>query len=329
MGGHVKYLLLICLVTSPLLSLADFNNNLRWSVDASARLNHNEAINNSSRIYALGLDSHKVFTSDSGDRGYAVAQLYYTKLSNQIPVPFLFDSKDDGDFIIREAHLNFTDTPSWLPHIRVGHFTMPFGLEESIDTNGRLLDYYHGKNLGTKLDWGLGLNKVTDRLEYNVSYTLGGKDKAKSINGSYAFTGRIGSLSHHDFIIGFSLYRAEIDGINRKRLAIDFQFYWQTWGLLAELALGEDDKQLTQWQQEKYALFELNKTALYQQLKVYSQVILTDKAYQKSIDKLINIGLSYQITAKLEFSLSARFQLNNPDNNNKQELARAQIRYRY
>ena len=325
----MQYLLLSLLITLSFECFADFNRNLRWSLDASARLNHNKAIDNTSRIYALGIDIHKVFNRSSGDMGYGVGQVYYTKLSNQIPVPFLFDSKDDGDFIIREAHLNYTDTANWFPNVRIGHFTMPFGLEESIDTNGRLLDYHHGKNLGTKLDWGLSLNKVTENVEYNVSYTLGGKDKAKSVNGSYAVTGRIGTLSHHDFIMGFSFYRAEIDGINRKRLAIDWQYYWQTWGLLAELALGEDDKQAMQWQQEKYALLELNKTALHEQLKVYGQVIFTDKEFQKNTEKLVNIGLSYQISTQLEFSLSGRIQLNTPEVGKKQQLTRIQIRYRY
>ncbi|MCP4989450.1 MAG: hypothetical protein GY928_26360 [Colwellia sp.] len=251
-----------------------FSENLRWSLDASARLNHNEVIDNTNRIYALGLDTHKIFSQSTGDIGYGVGQLYYTKLSNHLPVHFLFDLKDDGDFIIREAHLNYTDTPSWLPNIRLGHFTMLFGLEESIDTNGRLLDYNHGQNLETKLDWGLGLNKVVGLLEYNLSYTLGGKDKAKSINGSYAVTGRIGTLSHLDSIVGFSIFRAKIDGNNRKIIAIDWQYYWQTWGGLAEIAIGEDDKQSMKWQQEKYALDESNKTSADGQLKVYIPVTI-------------------------------------------------------
>jgi len=308
---------------------ADFSQNLRWTLDASARLNHNAAIDNTSRIYALGLDTHKVFTRPTGDIGYGVGQVYYTKLSNHLPVPFLFDSKDDGDFIIREAHLNYTDTPVWLPNIRVGHFTMPFGLEESIDTNGRLLDYYHGKNLGTKLDWGLSLNKVTNLFEYNVSYTLGGKNKAKSIDGSYAVTGRIGTLSHLDYIVGFSFYRAEIDGVSRKRIALDWQYYWQTWGLLAEVAIGEDDKLLMTWQKEKYSLIELNKTSQNAQLKLYSQFIVRDKEYQKSIDKFVNVGLSYQVNNQLELSLSGRMQINMPNAGKKQQLARIQIRVRY
>ncbi len=308
---------------------ATFTQNLRWSIDGSARLNHNQALDNTSRIYALGLDTHKVFTYANGDIGYGVAQVYWTKLSNHIPVPFLFTSKDDSEFIIREAHLNFTAGPNWLPNVRVGHFTLPFGLEESIDTNGRLLDYYHGKNLGTKLDWGLSLNKVIRQIEYNVSYTLGGKDKAKSVDGSYAVTGRIGSLSHLDFVLGLSIFDGKIDNVSRQRLALDWQYYWGTWGLLGELALGKDNKQPQGWQNEKYNLVELNKSAVNEQLKLYGQFIIRDKEFQASANKLINIGFSYQFNTQLEFSMSGGLQINSPASGKKQQLARAQIRYRY
>lgn len=336
-GGAMKALLFILLV--PLLTFltailsvpcyATFTQNLRWSIDGSARLNHNQALSNTSRIYALGLDTHKVFTNSNGDLGYGVGQVYWTKLSNHIPVPFLFTSKDDSDFIIREAHLNYTAGPHWLPNIRVGHFTLPFGLEESIDTNGRLLDYYHGKNLGTKLDWGVSFNKVISLIEYNFSYTLGGKDKAKSVDSSYAITGRIGSLSHHDFVLGFSIFDGKIDNVSRKRLAIDWQYYWGTWGVLGELALGEDNKQSQGWQKEKYSLVELNKTSINNQLKLYSQFIMRDRELQASVDKRVNIGLSYQFTTQLELSVSGVKQLNSPSMGKKQQLARVQIRYRY
>jgi hypothetical protein len=308
---------------------ANFTENLRWSVDASARLNQNEALDNSSSIYALGLDTHKVFTSTSGDIGYGVGQLYFTKLSNYIPVPFLFTSKDDSEFIIREAHLNYTAGSNWIPNIRVGHFTLPFGLEESIDTNGRLLDYYHGKNLGTKLDWGLGLNKVVSQVEYSVSYTLGGKDKAKSVDGSYAISGRIGSLSHLNLVVGLSFFDGKIDNIARKRLAFDWQYYWRTWGLLGELALGEDNNQSTGRQKEKYNLIELNKKLINGQFALYGQFIISDKENKKSADKLVNIGFSYQFNTQLEISMSGRKQLNNTPTGQKQQLLRVQMRIRY
>ncbi|MBL4899432.1 MAG: hypothetical protein JKX76_07260 [Colwellia sp.] len=322
-----RFLILLVLFSLP--SYGDFSDNFRWSLDASARLNKYIAANNTSRIYALGLDTHKIFSSASGDIGYAVAQLYFTKLSNQTPFPSLFDSPDDEQFIIREAHFNYTASPEWFPNIRIGHFTLPFGLEESIDTNGRLLDYYHGKNLGTKLDWGLGLNKVMSQVEYNISYTLGGKDQPKSIDGSYVLSGRIGSLSHYDFIIGLSYLDAKIDNIQRKRLAIDWQYYWQTWGFLGEVALGKDDKFQQKWQKEKYSLLELNKTSINDQLKLYGQYIFNDREGESKSHQLINIGLSYQVNAQLELSLSNRRQFNTPESGIKQNLVRLQLRYRY
>jgi len=325
----MKFVFITLLMTVIVPCYADFTQNLRWSLDASIRLNQNEALDNTSRIYALGLDTHKVFTLSKGDIGYGVGQVYYTKLSNHIPIPFLFTSKDDSEFIIREAHLNYTAGPNWLPNIRLGHFTLPFGLEESIDTNGRLLDYYHGKNLGTKLDWGLGFNKVTSQVEYSVSYTLGGKNKAKSVDGSYAVTGRIGSLSHLDFVIGLSFFDGEIDGISRKRVALDWQYYWGTWGLLGELALGENNKQSQGWLKEKYSLLELNKTSINEQLKLYSQFVIRDRDNQASTDKLINIGFSYQFNNQLELSMSGAKQINAPSMGKKQQLARVQIRVRY
>jgi hypothetical protein len=310
-------------------SYADFSDNLRVSLDGSARLNNNIAESNTSRIYALGLDTHKVFSSANGDIGYAVGQLYLTKLSNQTPYSSLFNSPDDKQFVIREAHLNYTAGPQWLPNIRVGHFTLPFGLEASIDTNGRLLDYYHGKKLGTKLDWGLGLNKVLTHVEYEFSYTMGGKNEPKTINSSYVLSGRIGSLSHYDFIIGISFLDAKIDNIQRKRFAIDWQYYWQTWGLLGEIAFGKDDKFQKEWQKEKYSLLELNKTSINEQFKFYGQYIFTDRESVSKNQQLINIGIRYQIDAELELSLSSRKQLNTPESGKKQNLIRLQLRYRY
>ncbi|PHR84715.1 MAG: hypothetical protein COA59_04920 [Colwellia sp.] len=320
---------LLLLVLFSVSSYGEFSDNLRWSLDASVRLNKDIAANNTSRIYALGLDTHKIFSFASGDIGYAVGQLYFTKLSNQMPFSSLFNSPDDEQFVIREAHFNYTASPKWWPNIRIGHFTLPFGLEESIDTNGRLLDYYHGKNLGTKLDWGLGLNKVMSPIEYNISYTLGGKDQPKSIDGSYVFSGRIGSLSHYDFIIGLSFLAAKIDNIQRKRFAIDWQYYWQTWGFLGELALGKEDEFQQEWQKEKYCLLELNNTLINEQLKLYGQYIFNDREGEHQNHQLINIGVSYQMDAKLELSISSRKQLSTPESGKKQNLVRFQLRYRY
>mgnify|MGYP000055238543 FL=1 len=69
--GFAKAIVRLCatiiiLVSAP--SYGDFSDNLRVSLDGSARLNINSAANNTSRIYALGLDTHKVFSSANGDK---------------------------------------------------------------------------------------------------------------------------------------------------------------------------------------------------------------------------------------------------------------------
>lgn len=329
----IKRMVLRIVTTTLLLlsmpSYGDFADNLRVSIDGSARLNQNIAAANTSRLFALGLDTHKVFSTPTGDMGYAVGQLYFTKLSNQTPYPWMFDSPDDQKLVIREAHINYTASPKWLPNIRVGHFTLPFGLEASIDTNGRLLDYHHGKNLGTKLDWGLGLNKVLSNVEFEVSYTLGGKDEPKAINDSAVFSGRMGSLSHLDFVVGLSVLNANIDNIKRKRLAVDWQYYWRTWGFLGEIAFGKDNKMNQQWRQETYGLFELSKISISEQFKLYSQYIVTDREGEHKTHQLINIGMSYQVNAKLELSLASRRQLSTAVMGKKQNLVRFQLRYRY
>jgi hypothetical protein len=321
------FLVLFVLISVP--SYANFTDNLRWSLDTSARLNKNVTTNNTSLITAFGLDSHKVFTSPHGDIGYAVGQLYFTKLSNQVPVPWLFNSKNDSKFVIREAHLNYTASTGWMPNVRIGRFVLPFGLEESIDTSGHLFDYYHSKNLGTKLDWGLGFNKVFNHGEYSFSYTLGGKDDPKTINNSYALSGRIGSPSYLDFVFGFSFYSGKIDNIQRRRFALDWQYYWGTWGVVGEVALGKDKTHQQKWQDEQYYLLELNKTSINEQLKLYAQYIFVNRDDANSHHKLINLGLSYQVNEKLELSISSRKQLNTPASGKKQNLVRLQVRYRY
>ncbi len=303
---------------------AEFTDNLRWSLDASARFSHHYQLENSSRMYALGLDTHKVFNHNYRDIGFAVAQLYWTKLSNQQVYPFMFDSADDDKFIVREAHINYTAMPLDLPNIRLGHFTLPFGLESRIDTNGRLLDYHHGRNLGTKLDWGIGLNKVLSRINYSLSYTMGGKDDPKSRQGSGLFTGRIGSLDHYDFVIGLSFYHGKLDTKDRQRLAVDMQYYYQSWGFLAELAVGTVADQ-----DENYYLLEVNKLSINEQWKYYVQYMVDDKQSAQATQRFVFAGIQYQLDNHWYMSGAVKKRLSSSNDQHHIDLLQLQIRYRY
>ncbi|MBU2970505.1 hypothetical protein KO527_14215 [Pseudoalteromonas sp. C2R02] len=315
------YIYTFCII--PNLVFADITDNFRWSIDSSARYNDYSEPNKSSQIYFIGLDTHKVFSNNNGDFAYSVMQFYYTKLSNQNPYPFMFDSPNDGKIIVREAHVNYTPSHFLIPNIRIGHFTLPFGLEDSNDTNGRLLDYGHGSTLGTKLDWGILLNKVHDKFEYKVSYTLGGKNDPKSVDGSYLYTGRFSTLSHQDYIFGLSFYFGELDNNERQRVSFDLQYYYQTWGVKAELAQGQfnDDDQ-------RYALIELNKQSIDDSKKIYGQYIYKDSDSFEEAQSLALVGFSYQLNTQLEASIEFKKQLVQV-NDGKSSIFRAQIRYRY
>ncbi|GAA4651915.1 hypothetical protein GCM10023116_41990 [Kistimonas scapharcae] len=305
-------------------SQADIADNLRWTIDGSARYNQFSSPDRTSRIYALGIDTHKVFSGEHGDIGYSVIQLYFTQLSHHKPTPFMFDSPDDGKIIVREAHINYTASPGWLPNLRLGHFTMPFGLEDSNDTNGKLLDYGHAENLGTKLDWGILLNKVHDDFEYKISYTLGGKDDPKSVDGSSLVTGRISTLDHYNLVVGFSFYDGELDNRNRQRFAVDMQYYIGTWGVKAELATGEVDDD-----NEKYGLFEINKLSLDETWKLYSQYIYSDKSGFDDNNETGVVGISYEPDTHWEASVEYKHQFSNINGLDEMKLFRTQIRYRY
>jgi hypothetical protein len=58
---------------------------------------------------------------------------------------------------------------------------------------------------------------VVSQVEYSVSYTLGGKDKdkdkAKAVDGSYAISGRIGSLSQLNVVVGLSFFTRKINNV--------------------------------------------------------------------------------------------------------------------
>jgi len=313
------------LVSLPSVVLANWTDNLRWSIDNSARLNINNTNNITSRNYFMGLDTHKIFNDQNKDIGYSVVQLYYTKLSNQRPFPFMFRHADDGQFIVREAHYNFlSNRNNLMPNIRVGHFTLPFGLEDSQDTNGRLLDYGHGKNLGTKLDWGLLANKVHNDFEYKLSYSLGGKDDPKSKDGSYIITARISTLSHLDFNFGFSVYKAKLDSKERERIALDMKYHFYQWTIKSELASGStDDNDVNYW------LFELNRFSLNEQWKLYLQYIFEDKHQKIQSDQKIVLGTRYTPDNHWDFSMQLKHQFQHPESKDELKLLQAQLRYRF
>lgn len=215
-----------------------FNDNLRWSIDLSSRVQHVNNADKTAYIQAIGLDSHRVLTTDTGDWGTLVTQVYATRIDNLSPHPGFFDDDHDWELVYRIFNLNVSRWADSFANIKIGHIELPFGLEHTITTNGNLRDYNHGRNLGPKADWGIGLNNQYQNWEYEVTLTSGGGQSLDRGDDSYILAGRVGSNRDQAWVVGFSAYKADLSGLERKRVAIDIQHYVGLFGLMLEVAGG-------------------------------------------------------------------------------------------
>lgn len=137
-----------------------FQENLRATLDLSTRISHNDDTNNNHHLHVAGLDLHKVFSNDTGDWATVRAQLYLLRQENGPggPAHPFLEGSDDWELQPRFLDVNFTALGEYIPNVRIGHFEVPYGLEQIINTNGTLLDYRHPQNIGrVKPDWGVTL----------------------------------------------------------------------------------------------------------------------------------------------------------------------------
>lgn len=220
------------------------SSNLRWAVDISSRFSESLRGMNSSWKHAVGLDLHKVFQNDKGDYGTLLFQPYIVKLTNVNSPPFFFDDGDDWELTWRMTNFNYTGIDNGRFNIRIGHYEVPFGLEQNIDTNGTLRQFTFS-NRGIKADWGVTINGVLDKLDYELSVSNGSGNDFTTRDSPYLFSGRIGTPSTENFIVGLSGFWGEVlnssGTSNRKFLGVDFAYYIYQWELLMEASGGEID----------------------------------------------------------------------------------------
>lgn len=219
-------------------------DNLRWTIDLSARGTYMNDMDDWEGQYAIGLDLHKVFTGPGGDIGTLVFQPYLVRLDNSSYPPFFFDDGDDWELVWRIANFNYTALARGRFNIRLGHFEVPFGLEQNIDTNGTLRQYTF-PDRGIKVDWGASVNGVLTKLEYELSVTRGSGNEIHSAHDPWLVAGRLGSRSDRNLIAGLSFLRGEILGgsgtTERTRAGVDLAWYRGPVEILFELSGGEDD----------------------------------------------------------------------------------------
>ncbi len=308
-----------------------WSENLRFSVDLSTRQLYNSGTDDSYMVNFIGTDLHKVFSGDSGDIGTLTLQGYFTHIEDEAIRPGFFDG--EWTFVYRIFNFNYALAPRGRMNLKVGHFEIPMGLEHTINTNGTLLDYTHGRNIGVKADWGASLNGVLPGLEYEVSLTRGSGNSWETDGDPYIAAARIGTPSYRNIVWGVSAMSGDVyvhnsngQTVERQRVGADVQWYVNQFGLLGEVSVGEQNGEST-----STGLVELNRTSNGGSWKAYLQWIYTtlnpgDRSREDA--SVVLLGGKWDLR-RWDFSVQFSHDLDSFEGNSEKNLYVAQARYRF
>ena len=304
--------------------LGKLAENSRVALDVSTRGTYYFDGDELGSVNAVGLDIFKVFTGKNRDLGTLVAQAYYTRIDNIRNAPGFFDDDHDGELVYRIFNFNFTGLPRGAPNVRIGHLEIPYGLEQTFDTNGTLKQFGLPGNLGIKTDWGVTLNQQHRAFEYEVALTTGGSQSIRRDDGSFTLSGRLGSNRDENTVIGASIYRSRLQGAIRERVGLDVQHYVGRTTIAAEISVGNTDGDSV-----LNSFVEVGRSGRRDNWQAYiiSNYFSTDTALGKR--ERITAGLGFKYTPDSKFSLSTQLNhtLTSPAPGNPTNLS-LQVRYR-
>ena len=313
---------------------AGVRENLRFAIDVSDRSLYNSELNEVSRVNALGIDLHKVITSDSGDVGTLLLQGYLTHIDNLPQHPPFFDGPNDWEFVYRIFNFNYKLLPRDRLNLRIGHFEIPFGLEQVINTNGTLRDYLHGPNLGVKADWGVSANGSLALFEYEVGVTRGSGNSWETRGDPYLVAGRIGTYETSNLSLGFSVLSGEVYNesmddflVERDRVGVDLRWYFNSLGVFVEHSIGQDEGE-----DVRSSLLEFNLTAANSAWVAYLQWIdrITDTTQNTEIrSSMLNLGAKWDLGRRWDISAQFKHDLKPNMLQIESNVFAAQVRYRF
>ena len=221
------------------------SDNLRLSLDLSTRTTWSREREAFFYANAIGIDLHKVISSETRDLATLIVQAYMTRLDNYVEFPPFFDDGNDWELVYRIVNLNLSLRRDGRLNVRVGHFELPYGLEHVVNTNGTLRDYLHPRNLGIKADWGVSVNGEFPFAEYEVGLTRGSRNEWISQHDPWAASGRIGTPRGAAITLGASFFVGEPVSSNgtlsRWRTGLDAISSIGPFGVSVEASYGKDE----------------------------------------------------------------------------------------
>lgn len=310
-----------------------WNDNLRVTLDLAYRPTFSGRNGKFGGLGFVGIDLHKVFTDKSGDWGTLTLQPYWTRIDN-VPAPQSgFDDSSDFELVNRISNFNYTRHGKGKTNFRIGHFEVPFGLEQIINTNGTLRRFTHTENFGLISDWGVTFNGEASDVEYELGLSRGSGNVWRRRDDPFIVAGRIGSSRDQPVILGISVFHGEVlsfapsgGTVQRSRVGADFTFADEKLIWLGELSAGfeDDDRAYT-------ALLEIDWTDAKESVLAYNQVVLRGFGRDTGWDNEFRSSLGVRWTPDTHWTASGQlshfFDALNPERRG--TVVEFQMRYRF
>lgn len=311
------------------ISASKWSDNTNIALDISSKVDYDFNTKTNSVTVFTGIDLIKVFSNNKGDWGTLLLQPYEKRT-------YISSELVDNRMTYRNVNFNYTGLLQHKLNFRIGHFEIPYGLEQNINTNGTLLDYSHKQNLGLKADWGLSANGIISSFEYEFAVMQGSGNNWRTDEETHVFSGRVGGNTNN-FNLGFSVFLADlwIPGqltstqaiLSRSRYAVDFvwETYWMN--ILAEFSIGEDnDKDVHNELVEFDWLSNEEELLLYLQL---SQFSADDVITKRSSGSRIAVGARFEPSQSWQWDIQYLTGTSHVPHQDDLKMLSIQLRYRF
>ncbi len=302
----------VLLVSSPI-AADEWGNNLRWSIDASNRTQYITSGDDQVGYQTmLGLDAHHVITGRDRNIATIKMQLYTTRADHLRRRPAYIDADGEWEFLPKVNTINFHLNRNGRFNFLIGHPELPYGLEVPISTNGTLRQLLTGKNLGLKVDWGVGINGTLSSVSYAMTLTRGTGIEYHRSGNPWALAGRIGSTLNSQAYIGepgfgLSWFMGKVRTprntmVERRRVGFDGQWYRGLFGFLTEVSVGEDDNK-----DILNSFFEINRVTRNARFTAYLQARWLRKRLDGGWQDASSWAAGFRFTPNARWSLSFQF----------------------
>ena len=174
---------------------------------------------------SIGFEVLKKFSDKKGDWGNALIQMRLVRYDNQFTLmnnnkvpPNHVDDTHDWELEFHDAYFKYSGRFKGRLNFRIGHYDVPYGLEQNVDTHSTLIQLITVRNIGFKKDWGVSIGGQLPKIDYEFAFTRGSGIEYIDRGENFLLSGRVGTPADENFSIGISgLYGKPIDSVGVMR----------------------------------------------------------------------------------------------------------------